>query len=225
MVGTGCSSISVPEECVSGRLLRSLRGIRQSFLDDRHHIFRRRGFHRLVEVGEHHDSLSRLVIDRPHRKAKCIVMKNLPTCNRNEGNPGGQSARRTLPSAGPLFVPTLGTHTRMRMATKNSKRRKDRGLSATSTRPLKGSLAQLVDSHAPGWQVSGPLFLRLFEFFAAILFAAGGWKPGFPTTLRPDGNHTARLALGGPDNSISGLPLCVGIRGALTINLWGIDRN
>ena len=24
--------------------------------------------------------------------------------------------------------------------------------------------------------------LRLFEFFAAILFAAGAWKPGFPAT-------------------------------------------
>ena len=72
--------------------------IRRSFLHDRHHICHIRGFHRLVEVGEHHGSLAGLVIDRPHRKAKGIVMNNNPTCNRNEGNPVGQTtASQELP--------------------------------------------------------------------------------------------------------------------------------
>ena len=45
-----------------------------------------------------------------------------------------------------------------RIAAKNSKRRKSRGLSATSTRPLKGPLGQNVQSQTPGRLVSGLLF-------------------------------------------------------------------
>ena len=83
-----------------------------------------------------------------------------------------------------------------RIAAKNSKRRKDRGLSATSTDPLKGPLGWFVEFNTPGWQVSDLLFfLRLFEFFAALLFSAGAGKPDIPTIPRPDGNHTASLAL------------------------------